>query len=263
MIQKLRYSEKDKEKISSIAVDPVTQENDSFDYSRVVIKKPWGYEYLIFQNDHTAVWILSVAHGTKTSLHCHPNKKTGLVLLSGRARITSLNDAHEISAGRGFVIEKGAFHSTEALSHEGIVVMEVETPVNKKDLVRFTDVYGRSGKGYEGTAHHLPLDDSLHHFHNKEDRYSQSRRFGDCTLTMARCTSTEELKNILTQTNADIVSLLRGSFRNAARQCVGEAGDTMNAHELHALQDFALPEELELLFIKKDSVSDFTRFARS
>jgi mannose-6-phosphate isomerase-like protein (cupin superfamily) len=251
MIQKLKFSDKDKEKISSLVIDPATQEDDSFDYSRVVIKKPWGYEYLLFQNDYTAVWLLSIAYGTKTSLHCHPNKKTGLVLLAGNARVTSLNTAHEISSGQGFLIDKGAFHSTEALSPEGIIVMEVETPVNKKDLVRFSDAYGRSGKGYENKNHHAPLDDTMHHFHKEEERYHQSKKFGDCTLMVARCTDKEGLQNLLSQTDADIVSILSGSFYNAEKQYVGEVGDTMNAHELRIQDDLLVPEEVELLLIKK------------
>lgn len=254
MIQKLQFSDKDKEKISSLIIDPATQEDDLFDYSRVVIKKPWGYEYLIFQNNHTAVWLLSIAHGTKTSLHCHPNKKTGLVLLAGNARVTSLNTSHEISAGQGFLIDKGAFHSTEALSPEGIMVMEVETPVNKKDLVRFSDAYGRSGKGYEDRSHHTPLDGALHHFHKEGERYHRHKKFGDCTLMMARCANKEQLQNLLLQTNADIVSLLRGSFYNAEKQYVGEVGDTINARELYKQVDLIFPEEIELLLIKKETI---------
>ncbi|MBI2056331.1 MAG: hypothetical protein HYT37_03035 [Candidatus Sungbacteria bacterium] len=252
MIKKLQFSDKDKEHISLLAIDPATQENDLFDYSRVVIKKPWGHEYLIFQNDQTAVWLLSIAHGNKTSLHCHPNKKTGLVLLAGNACITSLNTAHEINAGQGFVIEKGTFHSTEALSPEGIVVMEVETPVNKKDLVRFSDAYGRSGKGYEDKTHHMPLDDTLHHFHQEEDRYHRSRKFGDCTLMMARCTNAMELKTVLAEANADIISLLRGNFYYSSGQLAAEAGDTLNAQEPQTWEDVLMPEEVELLIIKHD-----------
>ena len=122
MIKKLQFSDQDKEKISLVTIDSATQADDSFDYSRVVIKKPWGHEYLLFQNNHAAVWLLSIKQGTKTSLHCHPHKKTGLVLLAGKAQVSTLNESHVIEPGQGFVIEKGVFHSTEALSPEGITV---------------------------------------------------------------------------------------------------------------------------------------------
>lgn len=253
MIQKLQYSDKDKEQLSQLAVDPATQADDLLDYSRVVIKKPWGYEYLIFQNNHAAVWFLSISYGTKTSLHCHPNKKTGLVLLSGKARVTSLNESHEINAGHGFVIDKGTFHSTEAMSREGIMIMEVETPVNKKDLVRFSDAYGRSGKGYEGKDHHVLLDGTHHHFHKEEDRYHRQKKFGDCVLMVAQCRNEKELQDVLFRTDADIVSVLGGNLHTTARQCIGEVGDTMNAHELRTRDDLLLPEEVEILIIKKEA----------
>ena len=252
MIQKLRFSNHDKEKISALAIDPALNADDFFDYTNVVIKKPWGHEYLISQNNNTAVWLLSIAHGAKTSLHCHPNKKTGLVVLAGNACVSSLNESHDIGAGQGFVIEKGAFHSTEALSPEGIVVMEVETPVNKKDLIRFSDEYGRNGKGYEGKSHHMPLENTMSHFHNEEERYHKPKKFGDCALTIARCSDASQLNNLLSQTSADIVSILAGAVYSSEKYVIGEVGDIMNAHELNAHNDLVFPEEVELLFIKKE-----------
>lgn len=43
------------------------------------VKKPWGEEYLLYQNDDVAIWHLYIDPKQKTSLHSHPNKKTGLV----------------------------------------------------------------------------------------------------------------------------------------------------------------------------------------
>ena len=36
------------------------QKAESFDYSNVIVKKPWGYEYLVFKNDCFAIWILHI-----------------------------------------------------------------------------------------------------------------------------------------------------------------------------------------------------------
>ena len=33
---------------------------DSFDYSKVIVKKPWGYEYLVFENEFVAIWMLHI-----------------------------------------------------------------------------------------------------------------------------------------------------------------------------------------------------------
>ena len=52
---------------------------DSFDYSKVIVKKPWGYEYLVFENEFVAIWMLHIVRKRKTSMHCHPQKRTSLI----------------------------------------------------------------------------------------------------------------------------------------------------------------------------------------
>jgi len=130
----------------------------SFDYSDVIVKKPWGYEYLVFRNDFVAIWMLHISRTRKTSMHCHPNKKTGLVLLSGNALFQHLEGKIELEPLDGVVIGEKVFHSTEAnsplpilpQSENGIWVMEIESPPIKTDLVRMKDEYGRKGTSYEG-----------------------------------------------------------------------------------------------------------------
>ena len=45
---------------------------DNYDIN--VVKKPWGYEYLAYENEHVALWFLHIKHTHSTSLHCHPKK---------------------------------------------------------------------------------------------------------------------------------------------------------------------------------------------
>ena len=171
MIQKFTQTKEDHEHIAKVAINPGDLEDDFFDYSKVVIKKPWGKEYLIYRNDDVALWALHMNKGAKTSMHCHPNKKTALVVLAGTVKCQTLNSERTLMAGQGSLIGKGVFHSTEDIDPEEVIVMELETPTNKRDLVRLNDAYGRSGKGYESSSHHLPLDDSLCHFHKEDERY--------------------------------------------------------------------------------------------
>ena len=57
-------------------------------YDNRVVYKPWGYEYTIYRNlNHLSVTFLKINYNKSTSLHCHPNKKTGFILISGRALI--------------------------------------------------------------------------------------------------------------------------------------------------------------------------------
>ena len=51
IIERFLVTEKDKETLSQIAYDVKDTSDDFFDYSKVIVKKPWGYEYLIFENE--------------------------------------------------------------------------------------------------------------------------------------------------------------------------------------------------------------------
>ena len=131
---------------------------DSFDYSKVIVKKPWGYEYLVFENEFVAIWMLHIVRKRKTSMHCHPQKRTSLILLTGNATCSHLEGSEKLNPMDGVFIDKGVFHLTEASnklpidpqSENGIWVMEIESPPNKGDLIRMKDEYGRVGEAYEG-----------------------------------------------------------------------------------------------------------------
>lgn len=146
MIKKVRQSQLDKDyiKIHKYSVSPI-----SVNLKNVVVTKPWGYEYLMFSNPETEIWNLSIKYQRSTSMHCHPNKKTALVVLSGRALFSTLNESWELLPHDAMVIDSGTFHSTQSLSKEGLVLLEFETPPMKHDLLRLADKYGRARKGYE------------------------------------------------------------------------------------------------------------------
>lgn len=131
---------------------------EACDYSNFIVKKPWGYEYLALDNAQVAIWVLHIARKRKTSMHCHPRKTTGLVVLSGHVQCCSIEGYADLEQLDAVVIDKGCFHSTEANSESeifppsenGAWVMEIEAPSNKHDLIRANDTYGRAGKAYEG-----------------------------------------------------------------------------------------------------------------
>jgi mannose-6-phosphate isomerase-like protein (cupin superfamily) len=123
-----------------------------FDYSKVVVRKPWGYEYLWHQNAAVAVWVLHLTSGSATSMHCHARKRTSLIILSGAVVCSTFDDRYPLAAGQAVVLEPGVFHTTMAVSPGGACVMEVETPPLKGDLLRYRDNFGRAGQGYEGAS---------------------------------------------------------------------------------------------------------------
>jgi len=125
----------------------------NLDYRKVVVNKPWGYEYLMFENEFVAIWILFLKKDQSTSIHCHPRKRTSLLVLSGNVCSSTLDTSFNLKELDGLMIENGVFHSTKAQSPEGALIMEVETPPDKNDLLRLKDNYGREDKNYEGEKH--------------------------------------------------------------------------------------------------------------
>ena len=141
-------------------------------YKKKIVQKPWGYEYLVFENDKVALWFLHIAYNQKTSMHCHPNKTTGLILLDGEAQISFLGDKFDLKPVSKTMIRKGLFHSTKATSENGACVFEIETPVDKHDLVRLEDKYGREGNPYEDETHEAPKQDDCLWIEDEDKEYS-------------------------------------------------------------------------------------------
>lgn len=149
MVKRVFPNSSDFENLSRLRTEAPAPAGE-FDYSQVVVRKPWGYEYLWHQNTAVAVWVLHLTAGSATSMHCHARKRTSLIVLSGAAVCSTFDDRYPLVAGEAVVLEPGVFHTTLAVSPGGACVMEVETPPLKGDLLRYRDNFGRAGQGYEG-----------------------------------------------------------------------------------------------------------------
>ncbi|PLY06369.1 MAG: hypothetical protein C0625_09530 [Arcobacter sp.] len=121
----------------------------TIDFKDILVKKPWGSEYLLFENKYCAVWVLNIKYMQNTSMHCHVKKDTSLVCLDGEVLCNTLNETNELDPLDGLYFSKKLFHQTQSVVEEGSYVLEIETPVNKFDLARMNDKYGRQGKEYE------------------------------------------------------------------------------------------------------------------
>ena len=90
-----------------------------------IVKKPWGYEYLAYENDEVGLWFLNIKRNQSTSMHCHPTKTTGLVVLDGIAELSFLSDKRILQGLDKVMIRRGLFHQTKALS-EHLLLLEIE-----------------------------------------------------------------------------------------------------------------------------------------
>ncbi len=146
----VRCTDLDREMLASIKFDPKDLVDDGTNYRGKRVEKPWGSEMELYRDGHVCIWLLHIKRDQQTSLHCHPNKTTMLVVVGGEATVFTLNGTHALNQGDMMVIEKGAFHRTSS-NVAGVNLYEIETPPNKRDLVRLEDKYGR-GQGYEHVA---------------------------------------------------------------------------------------------------------------
>ena len=95
------------------------------DYTDVIVKKPWGKEYLCYRNDEVAIWYLHIEKDKQTSMHCHPNKNTGFVVLEGKAELSFLRNSMKLEGLDKIHIFRSRFHSTRAITDS--FIFEIET----------------------------------------------------------------------------------------------------------------------------------------
>ena len=155
-------------------------------YDKTIVKKPWGYEYLVYENDKVGLWFLHITKDQQTSMHCHPNKTTGLILLDGEAEVSFLSDSYKLKPVSKTMIRKGLFHSTKATSEHGAFVFEIETPVDKHDLVRLEDKYGREGKPYEDNTFETPKQEDCFWIDNLSVNTSKEYNFANCDIRVEK-----------------------------------------------------------------------------
>ncbi len=197
-----------------------------------IVKKPWGYEYLAYENDECALWFLHINKDERTSMHCHPNKTTGLVLLNGEAVVSFLNNDNPLTPVSKIMIRKGLFHSTCATAKKGADIFEIETPVDKYDLVRLKDSYGREGKPYEDSSHDYPKEEECLWIENPNKGEQDVYDFCNSVLTVKNILSTNEFNNI--EDNLDVMFLQGGIVAEYGINVAG-AGDVVSVKVIKQL----------------------------
>jgi rfaE bifunctional protein nucleotidyltransferase chain/domain len=138
------------------------EDNTKVDYKNVVCVKPWGYEFLAYESSCMGIWCLTVRKGHATSLHCHFHKDTIMIVMSGCAKLETLEGTVDIPVLSRVNIPKRKFHAVSSFSEE-TVILEIEvfdratTFSDKNDLLRINDQYNRKKSGYE-TSVNLDYD---------------------------------------------------------------------------------------------------------
>jgi len=121
----------------------------------MIVRKPWGEEFIFYETETVAFWLLKITPGFCTSLHSHPQKLSTLLVIEGNAELSFMNDTHSLKVFDKRIIRRGVFHSTANVGDTNLYLVETECPKDKNDLLRLQDKYGRAGKPYEGPESYL------------------------------------------------------------------------------------------------------------
>jgi D-glycero-beta-D-manno-heptose 1-phosphate adenylyltransferase len=185
------------------------ERHEEVDYKNKVCVKPWGYEFLVFQNNKVAIWYLNMKKGHSTSLHCHFKKDTLLIILSGCAKI-GLIDNKKISLNtlECLYIPRYKFHSIASFSDETFILeIEVFSKAldfsDKNDLLRLDDQYMRKPVGYESSVN--VITENIEKYKPFYLHKNMSYLVNNATLSLESVSSTEDIVKLQKNTYSIIL----------------------------------------------------------
>jgi hypothetical protein len=215
------------------------------DYGDVVVRKPWGEEYLCFRNGEVAIWFLHIKAGEKTSMHCHPTKNTGLVVLKGSLELSFIRNTISLEGLDKIHIFRARFHSSYAKTDS--FLFEVESPEDKEDLIRLDDKYGREGTGYEGKEFFSNKTEK--HFWLPEPTDGEEVHLHDCSLRHLELKNKKELYGM---SEKDIVVFTSGGILATGDKKILYPGDIADGVTLEKIASkFEIQKKTTVLKIKK------------
>ena len=218
----------------------------SINYDDVVVAKPWGYEYLCYSNETVAIWLLHINYDASTSMHCHPNKNTGLIVLNGEIELSFLRNSIRLEALKKISIFRSRFHSSKAIAKDGAFLLEIETPVDKQDLVRLYDNYGRENKGYEGKENFSKKDESCLSIPQASFSESKTNAFGSF-IKHINIKNSDYISNL---NKTDTVVFTNGGYVTEERKYILRPADVVDSKSLKLIAtQFKLLENTSALIV--------------
>jgi mannose-6-phosphate isomerase-like protein (cupin superfamily) len=223
-------------------------------YDNRIVFKPWGHEYVVYRyKSILSVTLLNINPNKSTSLHCHPSKKTGFVLLDGKAQIQLGLWKSERKIYRSpskLMIRTGLFHSIKCISKKPLLALEFETPINKNDLVRFNDKYGREKKPYEQGKKFSKLNKDKKFFKIYKFKEKKKYLFGKIVVKLE---VHKNFKKLVTEKDNTIFAVLNGNVCNKNKQKILSPGDIIRTGTFKKLaQVFKIHKKLAVLKINNE-----------
>jgi len=210
-----------------------------FNYDNRIVLKPWGEEYNIFRNKKKiAITYLKVKKGLSTSLHCHPVKKTGFLILKGTAEVQigiykkNIKSYPPMSI---LVLRPGLFHRIKANKKSDLLALEIENPYLKNDLIRMKDTYGRNKKGYESLKNTRSFNEHDPVFKIPRVNNKNKYRLNDIKIEISYYKNFKTLKSY---DDKSVAVILDGRIVSDRKKTVITTGEIVKSFTLKQLGDY-------------------------
>ncbi len=213
------------------------------------VTKPWGSEYSIYRNKISSAKLLKLNTNQKTSLHCHPTKKTGFILLDGNVDVeVGFYEKKKMKSISKLMIRPGLFHSTKNNYKKTATIIEIETPVDKDDLVRFKDNYGRENLPYEKVNKMTNLNNQEIVFKDPKINSKNMYKIMNKKIVLEKTDNIKKMKN---KSKDTIFAILDGGLCGNNKQLVLSPGDIVNGDTIKKLSNvFKIKKYITFLSIK-------------
>ena len=197
--------------------------------------KPWGSEYKIYSNSISSTKLLRINSDKSTSLHCHPIKKTGFVLIKGEVEVDlGFYNTKKLSPISKLMIRPGLFHCTKNLNKNTATILEIETPIDKDDLVRFKDNYGREKQPYEDKKSMVDLEKNDPVFDEPTLNSVNEYCVDGVNININK---TNDVNQLLELESTSIIAVLDGGFESDDNQLVLSPGDIVGLETIKKLAE--------------------------
>ena len=160
------------------------------------------------------------------------------------------NNIEKFKSPSKLMIRTGLFHSIKSKTYPYLIALEFETPVEKNDLVRFDDKYGRELRAYEGRKSSVKLTkDDIRIKKPIKNRYIVFRS----KKVTASILCIKNLKTIQKFQKSDIFATLSGKLCDKFNRNILAQGDIIKTGTLIKLSEkFKIKEKLIFLRVSKN-----------
>lgn len=222
-------------------------------YDNRVVQKPWGEEYNIFRNNKKiAITYLKIKKGFSTSLHCHPTKKTGFLILKGTAEVQIgiyKKNIQKYKPMSILVLRPGLFHKIKASKNKDLFALEIENPYLKNDLIRMQDDYGRKNKGYEKLKNTRALNKNDIIFKIPKKNLKNKYELNDIKIEISYYKNFKDLKSY---DDKSVSIILDGRVISQKKKTVITTGEIVKSYTLKQLvKYFKIDNKMLLLKASK------------